>query len=327
MRRNQPSRGLLAGTESVFRGWMQGIGKEQLGILLAFFVAVGAATVLSDAFLTRENLLNVLRQISVTGILAVGMTFVIITAGIDLSVGATLALVSVLVAESQQLGTPVAIIVGLAVGVAAGSLNGCGVAYGRIPPLIMTLASMYLIRGLAFLQSEGLPIYGIVESFLRIGNGFTLGLPNPVIAFLALAVGGGVLLRLTVFGRHIFASGANPEAARLSGVHVKRTLLLVYVLSGLTASIGGIIYTSQLGIGVALAGQGYELDAIAAVVIGGTSLFGGTGGILGTFLGASIVGIGNNLLNLIGVDPLAQNLVKGLIILAAVLVNRGTKAP
>lgn len=295
---------------------------EQFGNLLIFAAVIIAAAALSDAFLSGSNLLNVLRQISITGIIAVGMTFVIITAGIDLSVGSTVGLVTVVAAAAQPLGTPGVILVGLAVGATVGVANGIGVAYGRIPPFIMTLATLYVVRGVAFLYSGGLPQYGISEDFISLGSGSTLGVPNPAVYFIGCLLLGGVLLRLTAFGRYVFSIGANEEAARLSGVNVELHTLLVYVLSGTLAAVGGLIYTSQLGIGVALAGQGYELDAIAAVAVGGTSFFGGQGSILGTFFGAAIIGIGNNLLNLTRVDPMLQDFVKGLIILGAVLLNR-----
>jgi len=295
---------------------------EQFGNLLIFAALIIFAAVLSEAFLTGSNLLNVLRQISITGIIAVGMTFVIITAGIDLSVGSTVGLVTVVAAATQPLGTPSVILIGIAVGATAGVVNGIGIAYGRIPPFIMTLATLYVVRGVAFLYSGGLPQYGITEGFIRLGNGSTLGIPNPAVYFLGFLLLGGVLLRLTVFGRYVFAIGANEEAARLSGVNVELYKVLVYVLSGTLAAVGGLIYTSQLGIGVALAGQGYELNAIAAVAVGGTSFLGGHGSILGTFFGAAIIGIGNNLLNLTRVDPMLQDFVKGLIILGAVLLNR-----
>ncbi|MBA2301522.1 MAG: ABC transporter permease [Acidobacteria bacterium] len=295
---------------------------EQFGNLLIFAALIIVAAVLSDAFLTGSNLLNVLRQISITGILAVGMTFVIITAGIDLSVGSTVGLVTVVAATTQPLGTPSVVLIGIAVGATVGVVNGIGIAYGHIPPFIMTLATLYVVRGVAFLYSDGLPQYGITEGFLQLGGGATFGIPNPVIYFLGFLLLGGVLLRLTVFGRYVFAIGASEEAARLSGVNVELYKMLVYVLSGALAAVGGLIYTSQLGIGVALAGQGYELNAIAAVAVGGTSFFGGHGSILGTFFGAAIIGIGNNVLNLTRVDPMLQDLVKGLIILAAVLFNR-----
>lgn len=295
---------------------------EQFGNLLIVAALIVSASVLSDAFLSGSNLLNVLRQISITGIIAVGMTFVIITAGVDLSVGATVGLVTVVAAAAQPLGTPSVILIGLAVGAAVGAVNGIGIAYGRIPPFIMTLATLYVVRGLAFLYSGGLPQYGITEEFIRMGSGSIFGIPNSAVYFLGFLLLGGVLLRITAFGRYVFAIGATEEAARLSGVNVELYKVLVYVLSGTLAAVGGLIYTSQLGIGVALAGQGYELNAIAAVAVGGTSFFGGHGSILGTFLGAGIIGIGNNLLNLIRVDPMLQDFVKGLIILGAVLLNR-----
>lgn len=298
---------------------------EQTGNLLIFGLVIAVGALISEMFLSGPNLLNVLRQMSVTGILAIGMTFVIITAGIDLSVGSIVGLVTVIAAAAQPLGIPAVIVIGLVTGVVVGAANGIGVALGRIPPFIMTLATLYVVRGVAFLYSGGLPKYGVSEDFIHLGNGTTLGVPNAVICFAGLLVVGGVLLKLTRFGRYVFAIGSNQEAARLSGVSIETHTILAYVLSGTFAAVGGLIYTSQLGIGVALAGQGYELDAIAAVAVGGTSFYGGHGSIVGTFFGAGIIAIGNNLLNLTGVDPLLQDFVKGLIIISAVLLNRSRR--
>jgi ribose/xylose/arabinose/galactoside ABC-type transport system permease subunit len=295
---------------------------ERYGILIVFLLLVVASALLSPVFLHPANILNVLRQISITGIIALGMTFVIITAGIDLSVGSVVALVTVFAASLQRLGVIPVLLVGLALGSVMGLINGVGIAVGRVSPLIMTLAMMYMGRGLAFMYSGGLPIYGIHPAFIQFGNGFTAGIPNSVLYFAALLMLSMTVLHFTAFGRFVLAVGSNEEAARLAGVRVRRVKVQVYVLSGIFAGFAGLVYTGQLGIGVALAGLGYELNAIAAVVIGGTSLFGGQGSIFGTFLGAAIVGVTNNLLNLLGVDPLVQDFLKGLIILAAVLMNR-----
>ncbi len=295
---------------------------ERYGVLIAFLMLVFVAAFLSPVFLRPTNILNVLRQISITGIIALGMTFVIITAGIDLSVGSIVGLVVVFVASFQRFGIMALIVVGLGIGTAAGLTNGLGISLGGIPPLIMTLAMMYVGRGLAFMYTGGLPIYGIHPEFIEFGNGFTLGVPNSVLYFAALIGLSVILLNFTAFGRYVLAVGSNEEAARLAGVRVRRIKILVYSLSGALAGVAGLIYTGQLGEGLPQAGLGYELSAIAAVVIGGTSLFGGQGSIIGTFLGAAIVGIANNLLNLIGVDPLVQDFMKGLIILVAVLINR-----
>jgi ribose/xylose/arabinose/galactoside ABC-type transport system permease subunit len=302
------------------RSWAQVM--ERYGILIVFLLLVAASALLSPVFLHPTNILNVLRQISITGIIALGMTFVILTAGIDLSVGSVVALVTVFAASFQRLGLVPVLLVGLTIGSALGLVNGMGVAMGRIPPLIMTLAMMYMGRGLAFMYSGGLPIYGIRPAFIQFGNGFTAGIPNSVLYFVALLILSIAVLRFTAFGRFVLAIGSNEEAARLAGVRVRRVKVQVYLLSGILSGFAGLIYTGQLGIGVALAGLGYELSAIAAVVIGGTSLFGGQGSIFGTFLGAAIIGVTNNLLNLLGIDPLVQDFMKGLIILAAVLINR-----
>lgn len=299
------------------------------GTLLALVLLVTVASLISPRFLTTVNLTNVLRQTAIVGVLGIGMTFVILTAGIDLSVGAALALVVVLVAGVlKETGSiPLAMLAGIAAGAVVGLVNGLGVTWGRVQPFVMTLGMLGIARSIAFLYTGGVPIPVLNDPFLRLGYGYVAQVPLPSILFIALLVLAALVLRYTPFGRYVYAIGSNEEAARLSGINVKRYKILVYVLSGVTAAIAGILYAAQLAVGPPIAGEGYELDAIAAVVVGGTSLFGGQGGVVGTFLGALIIGVLGNILNLAGISPFAQPLAKGALIIAAVwIVGRGRRA-
>jgi ribose/xylose/arabinose/galactoside ABC-type transport system permease subunit len=298
---------------------------EIYGMLLVFIVMMIAFSIISPNFLSPTNILNVLRQISITGILAIGLTYVIITAGIDLSVGSTIALVTVLVAGTQEQGILLSILIGVGAGIAVGFVNGIGIAYGKVPPFVMTLGTMSMASGLAFMYSNGLPIRVNDPSFLQIGNGYLGQIPLPAIYFLIIILVSHFILKNTKFGRYIYSIGSNEEATRLSGVNIKNNLIMVYVVSGLLAGVGGIIYTSQLGIGTAVAGQGYELTAIAAAVVGGASLNGGSGTMWGTFLGAAIIGTLGNIMNLTGVSPFVQTFLTGVIIVLAVLIKQNKK--
>jgi ribose/xylose/arabinose/galactoside ABC-type transport system permease subunit len=297
------------------RGW------QRVGVLAALVLLVIAASFLSPRFLTLSNILNVLRQVSIVGVLAIGMTFVILTRGIDLSVGSTLGIAVVIFAGYRDSrGMAVAIPLGLLAAGLTGLVNGLGVAYARIPAFIMTLGTLSFVRGLAFIYTGGTPIPILSEAFYDLGNGSLLGVPIPVYILVAILIVSGVVLQLTAFGRSVYAIGSNEEAARLSGVPVRFYVTLVYVISGFTSGLAGLVYASQLSIGTPIAGQGYELDAIAAVVVGGTSLYGGKGSVLGTFMGTLIIGVLANILNLTGVDPFVQQLFKGALIIVAVFI-------
>jgi len=299
------------------------------GTLIALVLLVIVATVLSPRFLTTANLMNVLRQTSIVGVLGIGMTFVILTAGIDLSVGAILAVSVVLLGGTLERTGNIwlAIAIAPAAGMAIGLVNGLGVTWGRVQPFVMTLGMLGIARSLAFLYTGGEPVPILDMSFLRFGIGYIAGIPIPSVVFLVLLGAAALVLHYTPFGRYIYAIGSNAEAARLSGINVRLYTILVYVLSGATASVAAILYGAQFAAAPAIAGEGYELDAIAAVVVGGTSLFGGQGGVIGTFLGALIIGILSNILNLTGVSPFAQPLAKGALIIAAVwIVGRGQRA-
>lgn len=291
------------------------------GVLAALILLVIVSSFLNDRFLSVPNLMNVLRQVSIVGILAVGMTFVILTKGIDLSVGSILGVSVVLFAgllETQSM--IVAIPMGIMAAMALGLVNGLGVAYAGIPPFIMTLGMLSFARGLAFIYTGGTPIPILNETFFNLGNGYTFGIPNPTLILLGTLLVSGFVLTQTPFGRSVYAIGSNEDAARLSGVPVGIYTTIVYVISGGVAGISGLVFASQLSVGTPIAGQAYELDAIAAVVVGGTSLFGGKGSVTGTLIGTLIIGVLANILNLTGVDPFVQQLFKGVLIVVAVFI-------
>ncbi len=293
------------------------------GLIWVLVIMCAVAAFVSDAFLNPFNIINVLRQIALFGIVSVGMTYVILTAGIDLSVGSIVAVVAVTAAMllDSAVPIPLVIVAGLAIGALMGAVNGLGITLGGIPPFIMTLGTMVMGRGLAMTISDGHPIHfrGVAEQFSWLGQGHLFGLPVPVWVFALVAALAAGVLRFTAFGRNIYAVGSNPEAARLAGIDVKRTVFSVYLISGFLSGLTALIFISRLTVGEPVAGTGLELEAIAITVIGGTSLFGGEGRISGTILGAAIVAVLANILNLFGVTPFTQQIVKGAIIVAAVL--------
>ena len=292
--------------------------------LVGLVVVCAVMTATSDSFLTGSNLVNVLRQVSINAVIAVGMTVVILTGGIDLSVGAVMALSGTLAAGLMAggLNGVLALLVCLLVGSGFGLANGSFVAITRMPPIIVTLATMGIARGLALIYTGGYPISGLPAWVGFIGGGKIAGIETPILIAALVYVAAWVLLERTPFGRYIFAIGGNEQATRLSGVRVARYKLLAYVISGLTAAIAGMVLTSRLMSGQPGAGEGFELDAIAAVVLGGTSIMGGRGSIIGTLLGALLLGVLNNGLNMVGTDPYIQSVVKGAIILLAIYIGR-----
>lgn len=299
---------------------------QKAGIGVALIVLIVLASVLSPYFLQPANLLNVARQVSIIGIIAVGMTFVILTGGIDLSVGSMLGLVAVVAAQQLQNGVavPLVVILALLLGTGLGLVNGIGITLGGIPPFIMTLGMLVMARGAALTYAQGQPVSlgDAKEYFDWLGRGAIGGIPVPVFIFAIVAIVSAVVLRFTTFGRYIYAIGSNREAARLAGVKVRAYTAAVYVISGFLAGLTALIWVSRLTVGEPTAGTGTELDAIAVVVIGGTSLFGGEGGIGGTVIGAIIVGVLANVLNLLGVSPFTQQIVTGALIVLAVLLGR-----
>ncbi|OBU85178.1 ABC transporter permease [Chromobacterium subtsugae] len=302
---------------------------QRLGPFIALVLVAIGLSVMSPDFLTVNNLLNVMRQVSINALIAFGMTLVILLGGIDLSVGSILALSSVLTASLLQAGVDpmLATLLGILAGAAMGLFNGLVISKGKVAPFIATLATMTILRGLALVFSNGSPITGFdSELFSMLGGGYIAGLvPVPVAWMLILFAGFWFLLKKTVFGRHLYATGGNEEAARLSGVKVDRIKLWVYTASGAMSAMAGVVLTSRLNSAQPTAGAGYELDAIAAVVLGGTSLTGGRGWIFGTLIGALLIGVLNNGLNLLGVSSFYQQVIKGAVILLAVLLDRSGK--
>ncbi|WP_323571721.1 MULTISPECIES: ribose ABC transporter permease [unclassified Rhizobium] len=290
--------------------------------LIVVSILMGLA---SDNFFSVNNIMNVLRQVSVVGILAVGMTFVILTGGIDLSVGAVMALVGTLSAGlmvNTGLPASLALPTGLFIGLGIGIFNGALVAWGKMPAIIVTLATMGMARGLGLIYSGGYPVSGIPSWISWFGVGRVGVVPVPVIIMVVIYAVAWVLLQRTAFGRHVYALGGNELAARLSGVKTRRVKLAVYGISGVTAALAALILTGRLMSGQPNAGVGFELDAIAAVVLGGTAIAGGRGLILGTLIGAVLLGILNNGLNLMGINPYLQDVIKGAIILLAIYIGR-----
>jgi ribose/xylose/arabinose/galactoside ABC-type transport system permease subunit len=293
------------------------------GLIWVLLLMVLIAVIYKPTFINPSNLVSVARQTALFGIVAIGMTMVILTAGIDLSVGSVVAVAGVVCATMLDAGMPVwsVVIVGLVIGASLGAINGAVIVIGRVPPFIMTLGMMVIGRGLAMTISGGHPVHfrEAADSFSWLGQGFLLGLPVPVWVFLLVAASAFFVLRYTPFGRNIYAVGSNPEAARLSGINVGFTIFSVYLVSGVLAGLTALIMISRLTVGEPVLATGLELEAIAMTVIGGTSLFGGEGGVIGTILGAAIVTVLANMLNLFGVSPFTQQIVKGFIIVAAVL--------
>ena len=284
--------------------------------------------ILTPHFLTVSNLLNVLEQTSINAVIAVGMTFVILSGGIDLSVGSVLALAGVVMATLLQEGWAVlpAIAAGLAIGFGFGAFNGIAIAWGRLPPFIATLGMMSIARGCALLFTEGRPVSGFEQGFRSLATARILGIPAPVVITAAVYLAARFVLSSTRFGRYVYAMGGNEEATRLSGVNVRLHKTLVYGVSGLTSAIAAVLLTARLNSAQPIAGIMYELDAIAATVIGGTSLSGGDGGVGGTLIGALIMGVLRNGLNLLGVSSFLQQVVIGLVIVFAVLLDTVLKS-
>jgi ribose transport system permease protein len=297
---------------------------RRFGIFIAFLLLVVVLSFLSNSFLTVSNLLNIARQVSINAIIAAGMTFVILTAGIDLSVGSVLAFSGAIIAGLLSTGQPllVGISAGLLLGAVLGLVNGLIVTRGGVQPFIATLGMLTIGRGATLVYTDGRPITGLPDAFVWLGAGDVGRVPVPVIIMALVFVAAYVVLTQTVLGRYIYAIGGNEEAARLSGVNVTLYKTLAYVLSGVLAATSGIILTARLNSAQPTAGGGYELDAIAAVVLGGTTLAGGEGSITGTLLGAFIIGVLNNGLNLLNVSSFYQQVVKGVVILLAVLLDR-----
>jgi putative xylitol transport system permease protein len=313
------------------------------GILLALILICVGLAIGNEYFLTTRNILNVLRQTSINGILAIGMTFVILTRGIDLSVGSVVAFAGVVSASlattsstAMVAGGPypaaLALAAGLAVGMASGAINGVIVSRFAVPAFVATLGMLSAARGLTLLYAGGRPVPALTPEYRFIGtgdifqfemsDGTVLGLPMPVVVFAVVFLLAWWVLGATRFGRNVYAVGGNPHAATVAGINVRRTRLIVYVISGGLAGLAGMILAARTGSALTQAGIAYELDAIAAVVIGGTSLAGGVGRVTGTLIGALLIGVVNNGLDLMGVESYYQQVIKGVLIVAAVMLDQ-----
>lgn len=297
--------------------------KSLIGLLILCIVI----SVLTPRFLTIPNILNVFTQVSVNAIIAVGMCFVILTGGIDLSVGSTLAISGAIAASLAQKNVNIVLILvaTVIIGGLIGLINGIIVAKGKIQAFIVTLATMTVFRGVTYVYTNGTPISGLGTNFTFVGNGTIIGIPLPVIIIAIVALIAWYVLTQTRYGRYVYAVGGNEDSSRLSGINTDKIKALVYVLSGAAAALSAIVVTSRIGSASPNAGSGFELDAIAAVVLGGTSLSGGEGSLTGTIIGAMIIGVLNNGLNLMNVSPFYQSIVKGLVILLAVMLDKKNK--
>jgi inositol transport system permease protein len=306
---------------------------RKYGIVVIFLAICILLSIISPAFATLRNLTNVVRQVSIIGIIAMGVTFCIITTGIDLSSGSMLAFVGVIVAslsqtkvvDSQPVSIVMPIFFALLIGLAAGALmgfsNGALTAYGKIPPFVATLGMMTVARGAALLYSGGRPIGYLKKSFTFLGGGYFMKIPIPIWVYLLVGVISFILLSKSKFGRYVFAIGGNMQAARICGINVERTLVLVYVYAGVLSAVSGILLVGRTAAGNPTYGLAYELDAIASTVIGGTSLSGGIGSIPLCVVGAMIIGVLNNGMDLLGVNAYWQQIVKGIIIVVAVVID------
>lgn len=328
MKEVQPESTFSSSIGSIFSRYGQ-----KYGILFALLITCVFLSITNEYFLTPRNILNVLRQTSINGILAIGMTFVILTRGIDLSVGSIVALAGVVSASlattsatAMVAGGPypalIALAVGVLVGAGSGVVSGLVVSRFSVPAFVATLGMLSAARGLTLLYAGGRPVPALTPEFRWIGTGNIFGIPMPVVIFVIVFLVALWVLSSTRFGRHIYAAGGNPHAAKVSGVNVGRIHIYVYVISGALAGLAGMILAARTGSALTQAGIAYELDAIAAVVIGGTSLSGGVGRVTGTLIGALLIGVVNNGLDLLGVESYYQQVIKGVLIVAAVMLDR-----
>ncbi len=295
-------------------------------IYIAFVIMLIGLSVFAKAFLTSNNLINVLRQATVVGVLSMGMTYVIISGGIDLSVGSTMALASCIAAAyattSTAIPLPAALALGCLAGIAVGLINGVVVSYLGVVPFIATLGMQYAVRGVALVYTSGRPINALTSAYTNIGKAYVGFVPVPVILFVIIALIAWFFLAKTQFGRYIYAIGGNEQAALVSGLRVKRIKCAAYVINGLTAALAGIILSARVAVGSPTAGETYDLLAITAVVVGGTSNQGGTGGIFPSIIGVFIVTVLNNGMDLLGVSGYYQKIVTGVVVLLAVIIDR-----
>ncbi|MDR1612360.1 MAG: ABC transporter permease [Planctomycetota bacterium] len=301
----------------------------ELRIAIALIIICFALSLATPYFMRERNLINVLRQVSVNGLLSIGMTFVILTGGIDLSVGSMLAFGGVVTAsfvsnafkDIPSINPFLAIFLGLAAGTLLGAINGVVISKVKVTPFIMTLGMLSIARGMTYIYSNGMPITDLDKTFLQVGQGYASFLPIPVAIFLVAFLIAWVVLYRTKFGRYVYAVGGNARSARISGINVGFIVFMVYVISGFLCALAGTLLTARTSAGLPQAGMSYELDAIAAVVIGGTSMTGGKGSLIGTLLGVLLIGFINNGLDLLSVSSYYQQVCKGMIIVGAVMLD------
>ena len=307
---------------SAVRGFLQ-----RFGLLISFLLLCVVLSLLSERFLTVGNWTNILRQSTINLIIAIGMTYVILTAGIDLSVGAVLALSTVVTADLLQRGIPVlpTVVVGLTLGGVLGLASGLLISRVRVPPFVATLGMMTVARGLALTYTQGRPITGLPDAFRTIGTGFLGPIPMPIIVAGVTFIAGYILLTRTRMGLNIYALGNNPVAAHYAGIATSNYTTFVYVLAGALAVLAGMILVARLDSAQPTAGLSYEFDAIAAVVVGGTSFAGGEGSLLGTLLGVLVISVLNNGLNLLNVSSFYQPVVTGVVIALALLLYKAVR--
>jgi len=301
------------------------ITSREIGIFLGLVILFIFFSIFSRTFLTVNNLLNITRQVSIIGILSIGMTLAILIGGIDLSVGSVVAFVGVITADmmvSYELSIGLSIVIGLLVGVGIGFINGSLISFFKVPAFIATLGTMTIFRGATFIYTQGRPIYNLPRQFGFIGAGYVGPIPFPTIMFFIVIILASFLLKKTTLGRSIYSIGGNQEAALYSGIPVRRRQIITFCIVGFISALSGVILASRLRSGLPTAGQGYELTAIAAVILGGASITGGVGTVLGTFFGALLIGTLQNGLNLIGVDPFVLELITGIVIVFAVIIDR-----
>ena len=295
------------------------------GVVFGLFIIVLYFTIMKANFLTLDNIFNMLRQTSINGFLAIGMTFVVLTGGIDLSVGSIVGASGIFaaLAARQEVGQPwiFAVFVGLGVGLLLGTVNGIIISYLKVPAFIATLGMLSIARGVTFMASDAKPVPGLSSGFLKIGGGSIFIIPIPIIILAVVLVIGYIVLYKTRYGRYVYATGGNVVSARISGIDVKKINCSVYMISGLLAGVAGVILTSRVTSGLSQSGTGYEVDAIAAAVIGGNSLSGGRGRLWGTIIGFLIMGVVNNGLDMMAVSSYWQLVIKGSIIIGAVMLD------
>jgi len=318
---------IIKGIEGNVKTVLNKLSRDQKQFLSTFsglFLLMLVFTVLSPYFLTVSNLLTVATQTAVIAIIAIGQTYVLITGGIDLSIGSNIALSAMVAGMCMRANMSVsfAIAAGLFTGMVSGTMNGIMVAFGKLPPFIATLGMMTAARGLSYTLTRALPIANLPKNFTVYGTDRTFGIPNPVIIMVILSLIFGFILAKTKLGRHVYAIGSNFEAARLSGVNTKKVQMWVYIFSGLLAAFAGLIMAARIITAQPAAGDGYELDAVASSVIGGASTMGGEGTIAGTFIGAFVIGVLRNGLNLVSVSPYIQKIVIGIVIVASVFLDK-----